>query len=221
LSQHDYVIDNQTSANLRVDLNNALAAIVSQNSGSTAPASTFANQLWYDTSTDQLKQRNETNTVWITLGTTDQTNNKFEPNQTFATQAEAQAGTDNTKAMTSLRVNEATTTLFNVTGAAPVYACRAWVNFNGTGTPSIRASGNVSSITDSGTGNYTVNFTVAMPDANIAAIANYSVNDSASGSNNDGQAACRAVTTTSVGVFVADGSGAARDAIRVSVVVFR
>jgi hypothetical protein len=46
--------------------------------------------------------------------------------------------------------------------------CRAWVNFNGTGTVAIRASFNVSSITDNGTGNYTVNFTNAMPDANYA-----------------------------------------------------
>jgi uncharacterized protein (AIM24 family) len=45
------------------------------------------------------------------------------------------------------------------------YGCRAWVNFNGTGTVAIRASGNVSSITDNGAGNYTVNFTTAMPDA--------------------------------------------------------
>ena len=52
--------------------------------------------------------------------------------------------------------------------AATAYGCRAWVNFNGTGTPAIRASGNVSSITDNGTGNYTVNFTNAMPDANFA-----------------------------------------------------
>jgi hypothetical protein len=55
-----------------------------------------------------------------------------------------------------------------VTGTAPIYPCRAWVNFNGTGTVAIRASGNVSSITDNGTGDYTVNFTTAMPDANYA-----------------------------------------------------
>jgi hypothetical protein len=54
----------------------------------------------------------------------------------------------------------------NATGDAPIYACRAWVNFNGTGTVAIRASGNVSSITDNGAGNYTVNFTTAMPDVN-------------------------------------------------------
>jgi hypothetical protein len=51
-------------------------------------------------------------------------------------------------------------------GSAPSYTCRAWVNFNGTGTVAIRASGNVSSITDNGTGEYTVNFTTALPDAN-------------------------------------------------------
>jgi hypothetical protein len=55
-----------------------------------------------------------------------------------------------------------------VTGTAPIYPCRAWVNFNGTGTVAIRASGNVSSITDNGTGAYTVNFTTAMPNANYA-----------------------------------------------------
>ena len=49
-----------------------------------------------------------------------------------------------------------------------MFACRAWVNFDGTGTVAIRASGNVSSITDNGTGDYTVNFTTAMPDANYA-----------------------------------------------------
>jgi hypothetical protein len=50
------------------------------------------------------------------------------------------------------------------------YMARAWVNFNGTGTVAIRASGNVSSITDNGVGDYTVNFTAAMPDANYAPI---------------------------------------------------
>ena len=52
--------------------------------------------------------------------------------------------------------------------AAVAYGCRAWVNFNGTGTVAIRASGNVTSITDNGTGDYTVNFTTAMPDANYS-----------------------------------------------------
>jgi hypothetical protein len=49
------------------------------------------------------------------------------------------------------------------------YGCRAWVNFNGTGTVAIREDGNVTSITDGGTGIYTVNFTTVMPDANYCA----------------------------------------------------
>lgn len=52
----------------------------------------------------------------------------------------------------------------------PSFLCKAWVNFNGTGAVSIRASGNVSSITDNGTGDYTVNFTTAMPDANYCPV---------------------------------------------------
>jgi hypothetical protein len=55
-------------------------------------------------------------------------------------------------------------------GSAPSYTCRAWVNFNGTGTPAIREDGNVSSITDNGTGSYTVNFTTAMPDTNYSVV---------------------------------------------------
>jgi len=62
-------------------------------------------------------------------------------------------------------------TATNATGSAPVYACRAWVSFDGTGTVSIRGSGNVSSITDNGTGNYNVNFAVNMPDFNYSFIA--------------------------------------------------
>ena len=59
-------------------------------------------------------------------------------------------------------------TIVGFSGTYNEYKCRAWVNFNGTGTVAIRASGNVSSITDTGVGGYTVNFTTAMPDANYA-----------------------------------------------------
>jgi hypothetical protein len=52
----------------------------------------------------------------------------------------------------------------------PAYDCRAWVNFNGTGTVAIRASGNVSSITDNGIGQFAVNFTTSLPDSNYAAV---------------------------------------------------
>jgi hypothetical protein len=64
-----------------------------------------------------------------------------------------------------------------VSGTAPIYPCRAWVNFNGQGTVAIRASGNVSSITDNGTGDYTANFTTAMPDANYSTVSNMYTSD--------------------------------------------
>mgnify|MGYP003636336006 CR=1 FL=1 len=74
---------------------------------------------------------------------------------------------------------------------ATAYGCRAWVNFNGTGTVAIRDSGNVSSITDNGTGDYTVNFTTAMPDAN------YAVNATGKwGSGNEGEVTVYNDTTT-------------------------
>ena len=58
-----------------------------------------------------------------------------------------------------------------ISGSAPLFMSRAWVLFQGSGTVTILGSGNVSSITDNGTGNYTVNFTTAMPDANYAPFA--------------------------------------------------
>ena len=76
--------------------------------------------------------------------------------------------------LASNAVDSQTLTLLNASGSAPVYACRAWVNFNGTGTVAIRASGNVSSITDNGTGNYTMNFATALPDVNYSAVGNHS-----------------------------------------------
>ena len=63
-----------------------------------------------------------------------------------------------------------------ISGTAPLYMCRAWVNFNGTGTVVIRASGNVSSITDNGTGDYTINFTTAMPDTNYTTVGSGFIN---------------------------------------------
>ena len=62
--------------------------------------------------------------------------------------------------------NLTATSLTTASGSAPSYSARAWVNFNGTGTLAIRDSGNVSSITDNGNGNYTINFSANMPDTN-------------------------------------------------------
>ena len=64
---HDYVIANQNGANTRSDLNNALAAIVSNNSSATAPSTTYAYMWWADTANDLLKQRNAANSAWIDI----------------------------------------------------------------------------------------------------------------------------------------------------------
>jgi hypothetical protein len=68
MAQHDYVIANGTGAAVRSDINNGLAAIVSNNSGASAPATTYAYMLWADTSTNLLKLRNGANSAWITVG---------------------------------------------------------------------------------------------------------------------------------------------------------
>lgn len=99
---------------------------------------------------------------------------------------------------------------------ATAYGCRAWVNFNGTGTPAIRASGNVSSITDNGTGDYTANFTNAMPDANYAVVTNGS--DLA----NSGRQSCpKAIAAGSVRVTTTDTPGLTIDYTYVGISVFR
>ena len=69
MAQHDYVIANGTGAAVRSDLNNGLAAIVSNNSGATEPATMYAYQWWADTTTGLLKIRNAANNAWVTVGT--------------------------------------------------------------------------------------------------------------------------------------------------------
>jgi hypothetical protein len=69
MAQHDYILANQSGASFRSDLNNGLAAIVSQNSGAAQPSTTYAYQWWADTATGLLKLRNAANNAWITIGT--------------------------------------------------------------------------------------------------------------------------------------------------------
>jgi hypothetical protein len=74
VAQHDYVIANGTGAAVRSDLNGALAAIATINSGATAPTTTYAFQLWADTTTGLLKIRNAANSAFVTVGTLASTN---------------------------------------------------------------------------------------------------------------------------------------------------
>ena len=100
---------------------------------------------------------------------------------------------------------------------AVAYGCRAWVNFNGQGTVAIRASANVSSITDNGVGNYTMNFTNAMPDINYVGLTGGSYNRFVSTTNSD-NSATRTVSATYVGT---NYSGAAADLALVQVAIIR
>ena len=88
----------------------------------------------------------------------------------IATTAIAQAGTNDTDIITPKKLLAGLKNHLNVTGSAPISPARAWVNFNGTNVVSIRASINVSSITDNANGDYTVNLTTPMRDANYAAV---------------------------------------------------
>jgi hypothetical protein len=124
--------------------------------------------------------------------------------------------------MSTLRL----TTISNQTGSASVPSdtvingsAKAWVNFNGTGTVAIRASFNVSSITDNGVGNYTVNFTNAMPDVNYAAVG------SGFRSTLGAAEASESFTSFAVGsvnaLFATGSSGAAFDTNAYSIAIFR
>ena len=106
------------------------------------------------------------------------------------------------------------------TGTAPSYLCRAWVNFNGTGTVAIRASGNVSSITDNGTGDYTVNFATAMADVNYQPT--FGTGDPSLGGAWDYVAGIYQIATTYIRMrsYGAPG-GSLADAPSTGVVIFR
>ena len=109
-----------------------------------------------------------------------------------------------TTAVTRLEINSDGSQRSVIPGGTtllPQFACRAWVNFNGTGTVAIRGSGNVSSITDNGTGDYSVNFTTAMPDTN------YCVNVSMDHQQGVSFSVSPSINLTSASAFVVRAAG--------------
>ncbi len=111
-------------------------------------------------------------------------------------------------------------TLAAPSGSAPSYTCRAWVNFNGTGTPAIRASGNVSSITDILTGEWGINFTTAMPDVNYSVVGTAGNHSSVNGIFLESPALA-APTTSAVQCAVITHGGSIADAEVVNIAIFR
>jgi hypothetical protein len=338
MAQHDYVIANGTGAAVRSDLNNGLAAIVSNNSGATEPATMYAYQWWADTTTGLLKLRNSANSAWISLReldgtltledgtaaapglafTSDLNTGLFRvgadqvaistggtsrlavsttavsstlavdvplgavgtPSLTFTGDlntgiyspgadqlAITTGGTSRLAVSTSavsstlaidhplgavgtpsitftgdlntgfwspaadtIAASTAGTKQFELSSSgnlsfnsgygssAVAYGCRAWVNFNGTGTVAIRASGNVSSITDNGVGDYTVNFATGLTDLNYAALATAGAGSVVAQVN---IVSDQGKTTSSFRFLNSDTLGIGLDRNNVSVAVFR
>lgn len=133
MATHDYVINDQTTPAFRSDLNSALSAIVSNNSSTSEPASTYANMWWMDTTNNYLKIRDKNDANWIIVGEMDVTNSRMKLisdslqaasaggidilnssgtkiiDLSVASQATAEAGTNNTELMTPLRTAQAIT----------------------------------------------------------------------------------------------------------------
>jgi hypothetical protein len=126
-----------------------------------------------------------------------------------------------TDSLASGLVAPTATALTTASGSAPSYSARAWVNFNGTGTVAIRASGNVSSITDQAVGKYSINMTTALPDANFS----FSASSGSNGSNPNayvtGPDGDYTLSTSSFAINVRNDGASLVDQSWVNVTVFR
>ena len=225
MAQSDQVVQNATFPSVRADINDNLAALYSQSSGNTAPTVTVAFQPWIDTSSSPpvKKIRNGSNSAWIAEGVIDPAG--F---QVGGVTQIANGGTGATTAAAGLaallpsqsgNANKALITDGSTASWDNAQGAKAWVNFNGTGTVAIRASYNVSSITDNGTGDYTVNFSTAMADANYA----YSLSLTYSTTSREAVMQVQTVSAASIRVltgysYTSPGAG---DVGSVAVAIFR
>jgi hypothetical protein len=182
MSQHDLNIADQGFPATRADLNNALAALASNSSGTSEPSTTYANQLWYDTSNDLLKFRNEANSAWITLAYMNQTTSEWEIRsgvvqavdsdgilfKTDEGTTRATLGDDGnwtfTGTVTSANISDGTDTV--ATGYVVNGSAKAWVY--GDTAAGILKSFNVSTGTDHGTGDYSYALVSAMDSNNYS-----------------------------------------------------
>jgi len=219
MAQHDYNIANQTAANARTDINNVLSAIATNNSGASEPSTTFANQWWYETDTNLLKMRNEANDAWINVAYL-ATNNYYLLENTIISSTSGngigllggqptaiwETGTSTIESLVSpaklkAGADKATESKLNISGTAPIYGVRAWVNFNGQGSnganQTLNGSGNIASVYKTGTGNFTITFTTAMPDANYAITFGAGLSTSVS----DGNGTCMDVYSQTASAF--------------------
>lgn len=219
MSQHDFDIANQTASNTRVDINNALKALGSLSSGTSQPSTTYANMLWYNTGDNWLYMRNEADSAWLRFAYMDQTNGLHILDDTevvntagtkvgqLGDQATStwQAGTGTTQSLVSpANVKSAVLALAppspttTTSGNAPYFSARAFVYIENGGNAAGTYSGqNISSVVRNGTGNYTVNFTTAMPNANYA----ISTGPNSQGSLNSSYGMAVGITAKTAGSF--------------------
>jgi len=200
----DVVVDSTTSSRVHTDLGGTSSKYVSWNidSGET-----------YDDSRSIL-YFNHSGTVGATLQTSYRTGTGITDGLVIRTH-EASPIILQTNNAERMRLDTSGNLKFNsgYGSVATAYGCRAWVNFNGTGTLAILDSGNVSSITDNGTGDYTVNLTTAMPDVNFAVTAC---------SRNNNSVGVVSQNTSSIRLTAYQITGSTlQDSIYVGVAVFR
>ena len=242
MAQTDYSIANSSGAVFRARVNEVNAATKSSNSGPTAPSDPVAGMLWFDTSVSPpvLRQRNGANDGWVSIylpagGTTGQVLAKAsatsfdaewadipEPDIPELSEAQVTDPDDTTFGMVSgQRISQAVAE-FETPGSVA-----AWVNFDGTGTVAIRASKNVSSITDNGEGDYTINFATPLADANYAAAAMGNTFSSTDiGAGRDVKIATTSTTGTPIlktanAVRILSGTPGVADFSEISVTIFR
>lgn len=227
MAQADQVVQNASFPSVRADINDNLAALYSQSSGNSEPAATVAFQPWIDTSSSPAvwKIRNATNNGWITVGTIDATTFNISGLLTDGSVTTAKLADS---AVTSAKIADGAIVNADINASAGIVdtkltgtTCKAWVNFNGSGVVAIRASYNVSSITDNGTGDYTVNFTTALADANYAVITGatgaWATNNTA---RSIGISSTTAPTASAVRI-VNIGTGTAEDTAYQQIAIFR
>lgn len=127
MSQNDYIIANQSAPDFRADLNNALQALASLSSGATAPTTTYANMLWYDSGNNILKMRSEADDAWISIGTLNQSTNTFEvAGLTTLSEATWETGTNTTESLVSPAKVKAAIEALTPTVGDPIGVNQSW-----------------------------------------------------------------------------------------------